>query len=191
MSGCRSCLGCDEFWLADQIVAGHRQGELEAELLDAPKHGPRKSADRLAPAERLLDALSLPLAHRIAGMSCGTGVDRGTSSADVLCDMWRDVECAHVGDECRCVVTQSPACAPPANRAHNESYLWQLIRGLFQQPASMRFDRARPRRPSAARLRNREGSSSCRCTIGRGPHVAAWLRPSEFHRATPSPARNR
>jgi hypothetical protein len=49
--------------------------------------GPRKPADRLAPAERLLDALSLPLAHRIADMPCGTGVDRGTSSADVLCDI--------------------------------------------------------------------------------------------------------
>ena len=39
MCGCRSCLGCEEFWQADKIVAGHRQGELEAELLDAPKPG--------------------------------------------------------------------------------------------------------------------------------------------------------
>jgi hypothetical protein len=54
------------------VLEEAHQGELEAELLDASKHGPRKSADRLAPAERLLDALSLPLAHRIAGMSCGT-----------------------------------------------------------------------------------------------------------------------
>ena len=35
-------------------------------------------------------------AHAWAAMSfgrrMGTAVDRGTSSADVLCDMWRDVE---------------------------------------------------------------------------------------------------
>src|ERR1700716_52460 len=123
--GCRSCLGCDEFWQADQIVAGHRQGELEAELLDAPKHGPRKPADRLAPAERLLDALSLPLAHRIAGMPCGTGIDRGTSSADVLCDMWRHVECAHVGDECCSVVTLVGAqgdATSPGRVAHDHLF---------------------------------------------------------------------
>jgi hypothetical protein len=75
MCGCRSCLGCDEFWC-------HRQGELQAELLDAPKHGSRKFADRLAPAERLLDALS-PLAHRIARQarsSPATSVPRAAST---------------------------------------------------------------------------------------------------------------
>jgi hypothetical protein len=34
-------------------IAGH------AELLDTSQHGPREPADGLAPAERLLDALSL------------------------------------------------------------------------------------------------------------------------------------
>jgi hypothetical protein len=32
----RGCCGGDEPWQADQIVAGHRQGELEAKLL--PEH---------------------------------------------------------------------------------------------------------------------------------------------------------
>jgi hypothetical protein len=45
-----------------------RQGELEAELFDAPQHGSGKPADRLAPAEWFFDALPLLLAHRIAGM---------------------------------------------------------------------------------------------------------------------------
>jgi hypothetical protein len=74
-----SCSGLDELWQADQIVARHRQGELEAEFLDPPEHGPRKPADRLAPAEWLLDALSLLLAHGIAGMSCGARVDGGAA----------------------------------------------------------------------------------------------------------------
>ena len=43
------CWGGDELWQADQIVAGHRQGELKAELSDATEHGSRKPTDRLAP----------------------------------------------------------------------------------------------------------------------------------------------
>ena len=87
-----SCCGLDEFWQADEIVAGHCEGEVETELLDAPQHGPCEPADGLAPAERLLDALSLLLAHRIAGMPRGAGVDGGTPAADVLRDVRRHVE---------------------------------------------------------------------------------------------------
>jgi hypothetical protein len=38
-------------------------------------------------------------------MARGTGVNGGTPATDVLCDVRRYVERAHVGDECRCVVT--------------------------------------------------------------------------------------
>jgi hypothetical protein len=52
MTDCGSCGGLNELWQADQIVTGHRQGELEAKFSDPPEHGPRKPADRLAPAVR-------------------------------------------------------------------------------------------------------------------------------------------
>src|SRR5580704_12567710 len=106
--------GLDELWQSDQIVARHRQGELEAEFSDPPEHGPRKPADRLAPAERLLDALSLLLAHAIAGMSRGARVDGGTPPADILGDVGRHVERAHVGDERSRVVTLVGAESDPA-----------------------------------------------------------------------------
>ena len=94
---CRSCR--KQPWRADQVVAGHCQGELEAELFDTSQHGPGKAANRLAPAEWLLDALPLPLAHCVAGMPRGAAVDRGTSPADILRNMRRHVERAHVGHE--------------------------------------------------------------------------------------------
>src|SRR6202795_3761112 len=105
MPDCGSCGGLEELWQSDQIVTRLRQGELEAEFSDSPEHGPRKPADRLAPAEWLLDALSLLLAHGIAGMSRGARVDGGAPSADVLGDVRRHVEGAHVGDERSRIVT--------------------------------------------------------------------------------------
>ena len=77
-------LGRDELWEADQIVAGHRQGELEAELLDAPKHGPRKPADRLAPdlcldgphlpaADPFVTMMTVPSSSRMFGSMSGAG----------------------------------------------------------------------------------------------------------------------
>src|ERR1700732_1414621 len=99
MPDCGSCVGLHELWQADQIVARHRQGELEAEFFDPPEHGPRKPANRLGPAEWLLDALSLLLAHGIARMSRGARVDGGAPPADVLSDVRRHVERAHAGDE--------------------------------------------------------------------------------------------
>src|ERR1700758_2192432 len=99
--GSRTCCrsSCKQPWQADQIVAGHCQGELEAELFDTSQHRPRKPADRLAPAEGLLDALPFPLAHRVSRMPRGAAVDRRTPSADILRNMRRHVERAHVGDE--------------------------------------------------------------------------------------------
>ena len=49
MCGCRSCLGCDEFWLADQIVAGHRQGELLKPSFSTPRSMGRASPPIVLP----------------------------------------------------------------------------------------------------------------------------------------------
>src|SRR5882757_7457068 len=112
-----SCRGSEELWQADQIVAGHRQGELEAELCDAAEHGSRKPADRLAPTERLFNTLPLLLAYRIAGMPRGAGVNGRPPAADVLCDVRRHVERAHVGDKRRRVVALVGAeCDPLPGR---------------------------------------------------------------------------
>src|SRR4051794_30176861 len=70
-----SCCGLYELWQADEVVTGHCKGEFETELLDAPQHGPCQPADGLAPTEGLLDAFSLLLAHRIAGVPRGPRVD--------------------------------------------------------------------------------------------------------------------
>src|SRR5262245_32459840 len=114
MRGRGSCWGGDEPWQADQIAAGHRQGELEAERSDATEHGSRKPTDRLAPTERLFDPLPLLLAHRVAGMPRGAAVDGRSPATDVLSDMRRHVERAHVGDKRRRVVTLvGPEGKPP------------------------------------------------------------------------------
>jgi hypothetical protein len=87
-----SCCGLDEPGQANEIVAGHGQSEFETELSDTSQHGPGEPADGLAPSERFLDALSLLLAHRIAGMAGGAGVDGGAAAAEVLSDVRRHVE---------------------------------------------------------------------------------------------------
>src|SRR6516162_7159530 len=94
-----SCGGLDELWQADEIVSGHCENELETELSDASQHGPCEPADGLAPSEWLLDAFSLLLAHRVARMAGGAGIGGGPPAAEVLSDVRRDVERAHVGDE--------------------------------------------------------------------------------------------
>ena len=99
-----SCCGCDELRKADEIISGHCESELEAELSDTSQHGPREPADGLALSERLLNALSFLLAHRVAGMAGGAGIDGGPPTADILGDVRRHVERAHVGDECRRVI---------------------------------------------------------------------------------------
>src|SRR3977135_3648828 len=89
------------------MVAGHGEGELEAEFFGTSEHGPCEPTNRLAPPERFLDTLSLLLAHHIAAVPRGTGVDGGPSAADVLGDVRRHVELAHVGDERRRVIALS------------------------------------------------------------------------------------
>ena len=66
-SGCRR----EQLWYTDQLVVRHGQREFEAEPGDASDHGARQAADHFAPAERFFGALSLRLAHRIAGMPRG------------------------------------------------------------------------------------------------------------------------
>ena len=79
-----SCCGLDELWQADEIVAGHCEGEFETELFDAPQHGPCEPSDGLGPAERLLHQLALLLADRVTGMPCGATIDRRGSNAATL-----------------------------------------------------------------------------------------------------------
>jgi hypothetical protein len=59
-----SSQGRYELRYSDQIVAGHRQRKLEPKVSGSAQHRTRQPIDRLAPAERLLDALSFLLAGR-------------------------------------------------------------------------------------------------------------------------------
>jgi hypothetical protein len=99
-----SCCGLDEPGQADEIVAGHGQSEFETEFSGTSQHWPGEPADGLTPSERLLDALSFLLAHRVAGMPGGASVDGGAPTAEVLGDVRRHVERTHVGDKRRRVI---------------------------------------------------------------------------------------
>src|SRR5215510_2127939 len=123
MRGRGSCWGGDEPWQADQIAAGHRQGELEAELSDATEHGSRKPTDRLAPTERLFDPLPLLLAHRVAGMPRGAAVDGRSPATDVLSDMRP---------------YQNPAFGPPEIPEATNHIRNGLSGSVFRQPAKRR-----------------------------------------------------
>ncbi len=83
-----------------EVVGRHRQGQQLVDLLQALHHDLEDRADRLAPAEALLDPLSFALADDVAGVSRRAAIDRAASGAlGVLRNMWRDVHRAARLDE--------------------------------------------------------------------------------------------
>ena len=80
---------------ACEVVSSHRQGQQLIHLVQPPHHDLPDRADHLAPAEALLDALSLALAHLVArmpGCACVDGAATGTRR--VLSHMRRNVHVA-------------------------------------------------------------------------------------------------
>jgi len=61
-------------------------------------------SDGFKPSEYFLNALSFALADRVAGVSCGSLIDRTTSVGYVHCDVWRDVSLAHSLNNFSCVI---------------------------------------------------------------------------------------
>src|SRR6266545_1862844 len=82
---------------ADQVVGRCREGHDPIDKVAAAMAELAQTADRLQPAEDLLDQFPFLLTDRIARMPCGPLVDR--AALDLLRDMRRDAERAHAGDE--------------------------------------------------------------------------------------------
>lgn len=78
---------------SDQIVGGHREGELEGDAPGAAQLRLAQTGDGLRPAEVLLDTLADPLRDGIAGMPRGPEIDAAVSALAGLgqCIMERNV----------------------------------------------------------------------------------------------------
>src|SRR6188474_456404 len=79
----------DELRQPHQIVGGSREGEGPADAVAASEPGLSLPADRLDPAERLLDALPDALAHRVATVSRRAAINGRTAATCVLRDVRR------------------------------------------------------------------------------------------------------
>ena len=88
-----------------EVVGGHRQSQKLVDLDQSLHHHLADRADELAPAEALLDALSLALADLVARVAGGAPIDGAAAAAlDVLCHVRRDVDRAARLDEAPGVV---------------------------------------------------------------------------------------
>lgn len=76
-----------QFWQADEVAGGSREGEGHVDTLAAPHPDASQQPDLLAPAEAFLDALANSLAHCVARMTRGTPIDGGAPPA-VFWAMW-------------------------------------------------------------------------------------------------------
>ena len=61
--------GGQELGKPDQVVGGHREGELPADAVEPAMSGLAEAGRGLGPAEGLLDALSDDLTDLVAGMA--------------------------------------------------------------------------------------------------------------------------
>lgn len=86
---------CGQGTQAREVVGRHRQSQQLVDLLQALQHDLADGADRLAPAEALLDSRALAPTDRVSGMSRRAPIDRTASSAlGVLLNLRRDVRYA-------------------------------------------------------------------------------------------------
>src|SRR5690242_7628321 len=72
---------------ADEVIGGHREGELPIDLEQAAMPHLAQAGHCLGPAEGLLDAFADALRDRIAGMTGGALVDRRAAARGVLRDV--------------------------------------------------------------------------------------------------------
>ena len=73
---------------ACEVARDHRQLEVLVDPLDAAIHRLPDPADRLAPAEMLLDTLADDLAHAVSRVPRCTVIDRAAARAGIIaCDM--------------------------------------------------------------------------------------------------------
>src|SRR5262245_40880307 len=96
--------GADECGQSNEIVGGHREGELEGQASRTAQLRSAAPADALAPAEWFFGSLALLMADGIARVSCGAPVDGRPSAAVILSDVRRHVQRAQVVDELSCIV---------------------------------------------------------------------------------------
>lgn len=73
---------------AREVARNHRELEVLVDPLDAAIHGLPDTADRLAPAEMLLDTLADDLAHLVSRVPRCTVIDRSATRVGIIaCDM--------------------------------------------------------------------------------------------------------
>ncbi len=103
-----------------QVARGQGQLELLVDAPQAAKHGLPYPADRLAPAEVLLDPLAHDLAQAITRMPCGTAIDGAATVPRVVAgDVGRDIPLATGCYEVDCVVGFVGANAAPTRRGRH------------------------------------------------------------------------
>lgn len=91
--------GAQQLRQADQIVGGHREGELPIDFEQPAMARLAQSGDGFSLAERFLDTLADAQADGVAGMAGGAAVNRRAPRADVLRHMRRGVDFAQFGHE--------------------------------------------------------------------------------------------
>ena len=89
----------EQFGQADEIVSGGCKGEGSVDLAEAAELRSSQSGDGLDPAERLFDPFTGALTVDIAGVAGGAMIDGRAPAADVLGDVWSDVQGAKLLDE--------------------------------------------------------------------------------------------
>src|SRR4029077_1009735 len=94
-----SAIACQNFWNANEIVGSGGEDEEPLDQFPPAMPGLAQAADRLHPAERLFDPLSLGHANSIAGMAGRAPIDRRTAVGVILCDMCRAAAFTTTGDE--------------------------------------------------------------------------------------------
>src|ERR1700676_5296395 len=100
-----SCGGRAESGDAEQVVGGSHQIGMQLGALEAAIASTAQAAHGLHPAEDLFDPLAYPLADRVADMTRGAAVERGTAGTTLIArDVWSDLERAAGRDELGSVV---------------------------------------------------------------------------------------
>src|SRR5437763_2931622 len=88
----------EQFGQADEVIGGHREGELPIDLEQSAMPHLAQAGHCLGPAEGLLDAFADALRDRIAGMTGGALVDRRAAATGALRDVRGDglvAQCHH------------------------------------------------------------------------------------------------
>jgi hypothetical protein len=80
----------EQFGQADEVIGGHREGELPIDFEQSAMPHLTQAGHRLGAAESFLDAFADALRERIAGMADGAAIKRRAAAAGVLRHMRGD-----------------------------------------------------------------------------------------------------